>query len=413
MLLSHCEPGNEILMRRSAVVQQICEVVTAEGRAAFGNRMIALILTGSAARGEATIVNSGHGWDVLGDAEFLAVLEPVPETKASARADTVMHESMQKLRALGIRVTVDLGLVDPPYLKGLPPHIFSHELRSCGKVVFGDPSVLRLIPRFSARDILCEDAWRLLCNRMIEQLRFVRDLEDLDSHITDELHYATVKLFLDMATSYLVFAESYAPSYCDRAKRLDALADDPCGETPFPLRKFATRVEECTAWKLSGDEQDANSRLKLWREAISYMRRLWRWELIQLTGSRGELTIAGLSRRFAQQQELKQRLRGWASVAKRRGWLKSARQWPRWMKLGFRSSPRYLVYQAAAEVAFRLPCLIKHKGKPPRLDVNWDEIRKLLPESRQQSASPAGIDWREVADDILWNYSEFLRDTRA
>jgi len=409
----HREIQDKLMTRRNEVVQKICDAVGAECNTAFGNRAVSLIVTGSAARGEATIVNSGNGWKLLGDAEFLLVVQQTAGAADARRADTVMRESVRKLRSQGIEASTGLAVVQVSYFKRLPPYIFSYELRVCGRVISGDPSILELIPKFSAGDISREDAWRLLCNRMIEQLRFVGDLEGSPVQLTPRLHYATVKLYLDMATSYLAFIGGYAPTYRERAERLATLATEPINEAPFSLRKFGARVAECTSWKVTGDEEGRDRRVELWHEAIRYMRRLWRWEMIQLTNDHDDLSIADLSAHLARQQNMGQWLRGWMSLVKRRGLLKSSPQWPRWMKLAFHSTPRYLVYQAAAEVAFRLPCLVKHGSQPRILNLRWREIQALLPEQAPQSDSCRDAIWLKLVDDVLWNYSEFLQDTRA
>ena len=407
------EKQPKLAMRRDEVVQQICDVVAAECKCVFAHRLFSLILTGSAARDEITMTQVGTGWKLTSDAEFLVVVRKTDERLDSKLADSLKYEGASKLRSQGIDVSIDLAVVDASYLKELPPHIFSYELRNCGKVVLGDPSILEVIPKFTAAQLSKEDAWRLLCNRMIEQLAFVDDLENCPAELTPQLAYATVKLYLDMATSYLVFTDQYAPTYGERAKRLRVLADRPNDATPFPLVKFASRVAECTSWKLSGDQESCDADMEFWHEAISYMRRLWRWEMIQLTQANGELTVANLSSLLAEELTIRQRLRGWISVVKRRGWFKSFGRWPHWMRLANRSTPRYLVYRAATEIAFRLPCLIKHGGAPPRLDVNWEEIRETLPEWAPRSSSGDGATWRKLVDDVAWNYAEFLRGTRA
>lgn len=405
-------PNHFGALRRSDIVPRICEVVTANCVSAFGERMTSLILTGSAARDEATISAASSSWKVAGDAEFLILVrhDAVVDGKSAAFAIT---QSAAQLSREGIDVAIDVAVVPPSYFQNLPPHIFSYELRTCGKVVWGDSNALKLIPEFSCDQLSREDAWRLLCNRMIEQLGFVDDLETSTSELSPRLHYATIKLYLDMATSYLVFAGQYAPTYRQRADRLLALARSPASDAPFPLAKFAACVAECTSWKLFGEGVLPENDHELWSEAISYMRRLWRWEMIQLTHAGGELTVSGLASRLGHQQAPSLRLRAWLSAAKRNGWLTSTLQLPRWLRLARRSTPRYLVYQVAAEIAFRLPCLIRHKGEPPRLDVDWRHLRNLLPVRSPRPESLRQPLWRQVVDDVLWNYSRLLRSTRA
>lgn len=382
-------------------------------RAVHANALQAIVLTGSLARDEATIIKHSQGLELLGDADFLAVFDPSSPMPSVLQDAALSHKIEEFLLKEGLRCTVHAHAVSPQYFQALPRAIFSYELRKCGRVIWGDPGTLELIPDFSAADLPREDAWRMLCNRMIEHLAFVHRLAADSAELPPDLHYATVKLFLDMATSYLVFAGQYAPSYQTRAQRLQRMAADPQANAPFPLAKFAARVSDCTMWKLTGDDEYRESSVELWKEAISYMRRLWRWQMMELAGKTGILTVGELSRELARQQTARQRLRGWGSLAKRRSGLKSAAQWPRWLKMSFRATPRYLVYQAATEVVFRLPCLVKHSGQPPRLDVNWQELRALLPERAPQSQYRDEALWRKLVDDVLWNYSQFLEGTTA
>jgi len=396
-----------------AAKQAICRHIVERCLSVYGNRLRAIVLAGSLARNEATFIRAGKGWKLLGDADCFLVFQKNALLPSDTETMSLQCKIEGRLVEGGLSGKIGLSAVTPRFLKNLTALISTFELRNSGQVLWGERDILSLIPNFSESEIAREDAWRMLCNRMIEQLAFAGDLSNMSTEMPPELHYATVKLFLDMATSYLVFAGHYAPSFQERSKRLSALAERSSDDTPFPLKKFAARVAEFTLWKVSGEEGDCDRGMELWHEAISYMRRLWRWEVIQLTGVRGEMTISALSERLSTIQTPEQRLRGWLSVAKRRGFLKSWRSWPRWVRLSFNSTPRYLVYRAAAEVAFRLPCLIKHSGQPPRLDVDWRDVQALLPEQVQRSKSDQAFLWREIVEDIIWNYSEFLLGTRA
>lgn len=396
-----------------AAKQEICRQVVENCRSVYGNRLRAMVLTGSLARNEATFIRVGKGLKLLGDADCFLIFQRDASLPPASDTHSLQRKIEGSLTGKGLSGKIGLSAVTPRFLKNLPRAISTIELRDSGQVLWGDPSILSMIPKFSESDIIREDAWRMLCNRMIEQLAFAGDLSGASTELTPELHYATVKLFLDMATSFSVFVEQYAPSYRERSERLLALAQHPPEGTPFPLKKFAARVAECTSWKLSGENRDCDRRVELWHEAISYMRRLWRWEMIQLTNASKELTIESLLSQLARQQTASQRLRGWLSIAKRRGSLRSWRCWPRWIRLSLASTPRYLVYRAATELTFRLPCLVRHAGQPPRLDVDWGSIQSRLPERAPHSDSSDDIPWRGLVDDVLWNYSEFLLNTRA
>ena len=170
-------------------------------------------------------------------------------------------------------------------------------------------------------------------------------------------HYRTVKLYLDLATSLLLFAGAYAPTYRERAARLARLADAGARpDLPAGLARLAERVDECTRAKLEGHADAAPMDLD-WREAVAATRRVWRWELARLTGSAiegdalgrgtpGPLARAAAARRSAPRLALR---RPPPRLAPGRGPL-DRRAPPR-----RRASPRYCVYAAASALFFRLP----------------------------------------------------------
>lgn len=130
----------------------------------------ALVLTGSLAREEGTVTLDREHCRVQGDAEFLAVFADGARRPAASAMRATAAQIQAALRERRISCPITLSAVAEGYLRALRPAIFAYELRSCGRVVWGDPTVLRLIPELNARDVPMEDAWRLLCNRIIEQV---------------------------------------------------------------------------------------------------------------------------------------------------------------------------------------------------------------------------------------------------
>jgi hypothetical protein len=394
---------------RSVISEILAEVVPARR----GKGLRAIVLTGSLARDESTVVARGSGFELLGDADLLLIYDAGASMPGALQLETIVRETEERSLQRGLRSTVHASSVSPRYFQKLPRSIFAYELKRSAKVIWGETEILTLVPEFSAAEISRENAWRMISNRMIELMEasrnFIRDSATADLG----LYYAIVKMFLDMATSYLVFAGEYAPSYRERAERLLAMANGHPGTMPFPLGKFASRVQQCMAWKLSGESSHSSQVLELWREAIRYLRRLWRWEMIQLTEANGEHTIGALVARLAAKQTRAARLRGWLSLAKRRGWLKSWRHWPQWARQCLSASPRYLVYGAAAEVVFHLPCLLKYRSQLPGSDPDWDKIRARLPVPAPHGDMHNVAPWQALADDVVWNYVEFLVGTHA
>jgi hypothetical protein len=374
----------------------------------------AIVLTGSLARDEATTTDEGHLRQVLGDAEFLVVFDDPAPLPTAAQVDTVRGAIAAALFPLGVICSVSLAAVHQTYLRRLRPHIFAYELRSSGQVVAGDRHILACIPDFGASEIPPEDAWRLLCNRVIELFDNTAP-ESATGGLSPlaTARYRTVKLYLDMATSYLVFVGAYEPSYHERSTRLRTLVASRQHAAPFPLSAFADAVDWCTRVKLQGPSTvggDVASWHTLGEQAVAHARRLLRWELGQLTGRDPDASLRLLWQAMLRRQPVAARLRGWLYVLRQRGWQRSWRQWPRWLRLALRGSPRYLVYAAASEFLFaRGPAV----GFAPSRAGLWADIRSLLPVVRD-CVDPGGDETlRRLGADILANYHQFLENTRS
>jgi hypothetical protein len=396
----------------------VCEETARRCAERYGRGLRAVVVTGSLARDEATFVEEPGGIRLLGDGEFLLIFADDAALPPESEVRDLGRLTEEGLRAgAGLTAHIGLSAGKAAYLSALEPHIFALELRECGRVVWGEPGILSLVPGFRPADLSLEDAWRLLANRLVEQLALASGAGSPGAG--REMGYRTLKLYLDMATSLLVFAGAYAPTYRERADRLIALAAraDADAAWPFPLREFAERVDACTRLKLASQrgpvpvaEMDERLGRLDWRQAVGQARRLWRWELARLAKADPVLDDRALMSRWMRAQPLPARLRGWLYVARRAGWWRSCRHWPRWMRYGWRASPRYWVYWSATDLVFRLPDLL---GGGPDAAGSLEDLAAVLPVPGGGAEAPNGTGWQRLAGDIAWNYERFLTETRA
>ena len=360
----------------------------------------AIVLTGSLSRGEATLKKEGLGWRVLGDATFL-VIHPRP---ASLRTSQIEAEIESFLASHGISCKIVVVTSTPGALRKMKPHIYAFELRERGIVVWGDQSVLDLMPRFTAEEIPIEDGWWFLSNRMIEQLESAtkaKDPPDSDAGI----RYRIAKLYLSMAACYLLAIGQYEPSYQDRARRLRELAGSSISHpSPIPLDRFARLVSECTYLKLHGDKGGKLDKFPQWREATSDAEALWRWTLARMVNSNPNISRSELIAILAKRQQ-------WFARAK--GWVRAAvvhpavfrRSWRKWVRLACLGSPRYLVYGAASDLFF-------HSGDtgtvtPRELATIAETLPLCFCEGDRQ------LTWCGVASMIADNFHRFVESTRS
>jgi len=341
----------------------------------------------------------GASWRVLGDATFLVVFDG-PVRLGVAELEREIERS---LLARGISCKIVVVTSTTAQLGTIKPHIYAYELRERGIVVWGDKEALRLMPGFTAAEIPKEDGWWFLCNRIIEQLESAAEADSFHDSDTS-VRYRIAKLYLAMAACYLLTIGQYAPSYRDRAARLQELAasDDP-QPAPIPLRRFSKFVSQCTDLKLQGELVGAVTDFPQWSDAVTDAEALWRWTLGRLLGLSPQLSRRELVAALAAQQPLFARAKGWVRAAF--VCPSALRRSGRWARLACSVSPRYMVYDAASDLFFTAP----EPGAITPSELAGIVAKLPLPpaEADQQ------LSWRVVARLVAHNFHLLLESTRS
>lgn len=386
--------------------EMICQAAVRVCVDYFGAALQAVVLTGSLARHEATMRPANGSLAVLGDAEFLLVFHERSRLPAESETEAARRSTETNLLNSNLDCKIDLSAVPPKYLRNLPPYIFSYELAANGRVIWGDTDVLALIPLLSVSGLSHEDAWRLLGNRTVELLEAVANAGECSE--SGIVQYRTSKLCLDMATSLLVFAGAYAPSYRQRNANLKKLAARTPNRSgwPFDLQRFAKQVSACTDFKLRASADQGSEPVPSTREMISCARQLWEWELVQLSGAPSHLSGRELLFHRMRLQPAGKQIRGWLYTLRRCGWHRSWHYWPRWIRLAWRGSPRDWVYAATSEILAHIT------SDEPESRTLLEHLRSWLP--LQNSVFVGRLTtWQMLALEIASNYHELLERTRA
>ena len=380
----------------------------------FGNGVHAIVLTGSLARDEASLSCKDGVWRIAGDAEFLVVFEAKATLPTALTVGNVRQRIETSLRSHKIECSIDLSAVRPSYFERLPPHILSYELKHNGQVILGDCRVLHLIPDFSVDDLALEDAWRLLNNRLIEVLEHISELPARSNTPSAPLRYRILKLYLDMATSFLVFAREYAPTYQKRCAALQSLAakERRTEDYPFDLEDFCDRVSRCTSEKLQLTSAEQCAFTLSWRDALRTAHSLWRWEIVRLVGTEQSLPDRELLEKWVRRLPRLERIRGWSYVLRARAWHRSYLDWPRWLRLCWKASPRYCIYFVGSTLLFRL-AEDEELSESMLRNEDFEFLRRLLPVTKATSSGKERASWESLASETFWNYKEFLVGTRS
>jgi predicted nucleotidyltransferase len=385
-----------------AAAVQMCTTI-------MGSRLRAIVLTGSLARNEATFSASRSGFTFLSDADFLLVLEE--RMKDPSPPELHNLEELVEARLLeetAISVHVGFATVSPHYFRGLLSTSFTYELKNNGMVIWGDAHILELIPYFPKSALSKEDAWRTLNHRIIELIATLAACDLVPHRSTPRLEYALVKLYLDMATSLLLFLDRYQPTYSARLDELRKPIVEHGTPPRFDQKAFCDRVSKCTARKLAHVPFQPEETAILLEEAVAYARELWFWETNLLCGSRQNCPVAEVIAAMGRLQSFTKKQRAWTSLVRRIGVPSTAKRALRWTKLYRLATPRYLVYAASFQLFCAVPQFFTdHHFSSDFLDPA--EICALLPVLPEEPAHT--LNWTSLAAHTNWCYQKFLVGT--
>jgi|GEM_PF-1410895 len=383
----------------------------------------AVIVTGSFARNEGSVLITGERIRVLGDMEYMVVFTP-GVNRASLQSELDLHAKhlRTELKSRGIECDLEFRAVEPQYFYSLRPQIFGYELLTHGRTVWGDPTVLSALPKLSRESIPHWDAWRMLNNRIIEQLEWSDQINTYSRDQLDRLYYQLIKCHIDLATTLLIFAGRYEDTYAARA---DALSRWAFEMESVPRMKFlhfiAQRVAACTAFKLDPNNAPVPLGVRLRTADVEVFRadlraalidfvplihEIWRWEAAEFGRSSvgADAPDETVLRAVLAHQPLKEKIVGWAKLAL----MPSVRRQPafarRLSRLTFRGSPRYLIYAVAAQLYFKLPAILTEGVVGEAVEP----LEQLLPVHFAQNNNEFRPWWRLRAD-VISSWHVFLR----
>jgi hypothetical protein len=383
------DPKRDAALRPS-VERAVRTVVDAVGP----DRIEAVVLAGSLARGEASVLLEAGTFRLLGDMEFLIVMRDASDWARTRREmATLSAHVTRSLREAGETATVEYTPAGLSYLRrAIRPCIFAHDLIHTGKVVWGRPDVLSEVRAFDARDIPREDALRLLMNRVVELM-----LPEESATGAEEWRepYQLVKVILDLSGSAVAFAGRHSGSYAARAAALtELLAACPDLARALPRTgEFVEALRWATLCKLEPSEEALLRRPEALDASLvsRWAQALWIWESRRLL-DRPEGTFMELLQAYVRHEPVAARLRGWVKL-----WLHPLRpaktlsisRTARWI---LRASPQRLTYGAALIAVWG--------GGSPGASGQPEAAVALLPIRRRSGAS--SVARSEIAD--LWRW---------
>jgi hypothetical protein len=324
--------------------------------------IVSVILTGSFSRGEGSVLFvSPEKTLILGDMEFIIITTVGTNLKQIASSlQSVAKKVESSLEEQSIICSIEFSPVARNFLKKAKPAIFNYELLLNGKVVYGDKDILNEFALIAASQIPKHDAFYLLCNRVVEQLSYFAKISSSDLNDL-QIIYPLVKLYMDMAGSFLIMTGHYEPSYSQRYETFTKMNAPDCFVTGDLFPVFLKRLEDMTKFKLQPKQDNSimsdispEAALCLFRDSMKFVRQLWQWEIRHLTNNVSSVSLGDSYKIIMKSYSLKARIRGWLKFLRIAWNIGESLSFLKIFKLFFVGPPQMLIYCAAVQLYFSL-----------------------------------------------------------
>jgi hypothetical protein len=217
----------------------------------------ALIVSGSAALGEVTAVRfNENDFLVLSDIDLAVVMRSDSLRERAKRMRPELRKKMSESPGASVICPPpELGVYSVGDLEIQTRKMGVFEMKTSGKVLWGDEHVLVKVPAFRSDEIPRWEAIVLLFNRSLEMLEAVSWRASKDPRKTLRLLYACAKACLDAGTSLAACHGRYVAGYRNRLGRVYQTVEDhyPNGLGGLPADSFMEGLEFWTGFKVEGD----------------------------------------------------------------------------------------------------------------------------------------------------------------
>jgi len=373
----------------------------------------ALVLTGTLARGEASALIREDGtlfsWS---DIEMLAVYRHGKMAGAGAGPLSQAAEELEtSFRRRGFTIPIDFCPNLRKHFRRLRARIFTIELGTHGKVLWGDPSILDCVPFFPPEKLSRWDAISMLFNRMIEHLDMRRTISTASHDELIQIQYWNNKIVLDSATSLLAFNGWFKPSYAERGdvfaesfEKLDDLSDR-LPDLPDQVRRLTDSKLDPSdegLWGAKVPEDPASEVRRQWSESARILREVWLWQSNRFLGGKAADDVFAVVSKYLKNDMIGIKVKSWIQLLLGREGRRRVSPW-RALSLLSLARPNVLIYVAGAMMYFAMS-EVKTRERAEKLEHAADAANRFLPVPSEEWEEP-----REVLGAVIDNWKWFVK----
>ncbi len=188
-------------------------------------KVIAVILSGSAAEGRISAFDNNGAWEIFSDLDIYAVVEEnIDLEKAKRDIKAAVNELISMEKDALFFAPPDIGIFSRKSLLAQPVRPGTVQLAAHHRILYGDSSVLGDRQKFEAPKIAPVESLYLLENRLLESRLLSLELEPTDSiPLARFAYYHGLKSCLDAACVPLILQGKFTPEHEDRMEAFSSM----------------------------------------------------------------------------------------------------------------------------------------------------------------------------------------------
>ncbi len=237
-----------------------------------------ILLCGSFATGEGSVVLSSKGTLFLSDVDIVVVVNSFSIHQYILPGKRKLGDECEKLWSdAKFRGRVNIGIFHSVELSLLTPSPGVYDMKKNGLVLFGRKEFPSLFPSYKSNDITLEEVVRLMENRIVAHLGAHRLIHTAELEDRFALIYEVSRVYTDMLTGAMIVAGEYRSGYYNRLLFLKKNRENQTLLRLIPP-DMLKKIEEWTRLKLdpsSCSELEISSK-RMWEESASDLLRYWK-----------------------------------------------------------------------------------------------------------------------------------------
>ncbi|HSG28838.1 MAG TPA: nucleotidyltransferase domain-containing protein [Candidatus Krumholzibacterium sp.] len=295
------------------------------------DKVKAIILGGSFATGEGTVVFEGEAPVLLSDVDLLVVMDSLPALlEVLPRRNDLGMACEEKMPETTFTGRVDVGAVLAGELPSFARSPGTFVLRTRGQLLYGEESVLDLFPGYDPEDISPRESLTLLENRMASILGDWPVAVPGTGSGLYRFFYRVSRSYTDILTAAAVASKSFVPGYQERwetmnrrygSKEVDLYLDG----TLLEKTRYWTAFKICPSF--AEGEPDVHSLSGIWLETAADLFSMWekcaRTAYARELPARSPEDIKRIAETRAEPQGLMSRIRSWKRLMR---WMDSGQR---------------------------------------------------------------------------------------